>query len=419
MCAGSTQLVGMPRGPGAARLSKSDRLPRMRWSYASSGDRFHRVHGRVLPLAAAGAPVVAKAWNTSDLPAGKTRVRLRIDGDSGATRSRFTLDQPPVIGRIAARVDRESGLVTLRAPEARDPDHSSRPPSLTWYLGDGTTEKGRTVEHHFDSGDYVVDVEATDDDGCTGERVVDLSVPVGQPTGDLSEVKWCDPLEALVRSKGESYGFWPPDVGTNPESKDAPAKVELGRRQGGGFAVAYGFEVRMRVLGNPDKCESRQVIRGRYVWETKNGNEEYRVPIRATYADDGYNEDYRFRKSGPSGKADGTSEITWLDFPGVKANDNYTNAQVKADFLDVVKGKEAPIEHTEDEEGPGETAFMRISVCAAWKPPDGTRDSDFKLHERKQPDAAFPPAAEKDRLAAKDDFSAGETTRTVTGCGQK
>ena len=132
--------------------------------------------------------------------------------------------------------------MTLAAPEAGNPDDPSHPPSLTWYLGDGATATGAIVPHKFDTGEYVVNIEAEDADGCTSQRTVDLSVPVDNTVEDLSEVDWCDPLEVLIRTKGESYGFWPPDVGTNPESKDAPRKVELGRRQGSGFAVASGFE---------------------------------------------------------------------------------------------------------------------------------------------------------------------------------
>ena len=68
----------------------------------------------------------------------------------------------------------------------------------------------------------------------------------------------------------------------------------------------------MRVLGNPEKCKTRQIVRARYRWVSKAGNEAFSQPVRGAYANDGYDQDYRFRNTSPSGKADGTSEISWL-----------------------------------------------------------------------------------------------------------
>jgi hypothetical protein len=417
VCSGTTELLARGRGPAARRSLARD--PRVRWSYAAGDGPFRAVRGSARRLGF-GAPLMAKSWETTGVPSGPVRLRARMRGAS-ATHSRFRLDDPPRLGPISAVQDPETGVVTLAAPEAGDREDAG-PPKLTWYLGDGTTEAGATASHRYDeNGHYVVEVQGEDEDGCDSLRVVDLSVPVGGPKDDLSEVDWCDPLEAKIRPDGESYGFWPPDIGTNPESKDAPAKIALGPRQGKkDFAAAYGFEIRMLVFGNPEKCTSRQVVRSRHIVERKNGIQLAKQPIRATYADDGYGSDGRFRKAVP--RADGKAEVTWLDFPGVIADASYTNAQVNADFISYVSGQEAPIEHEEPEgigSEKGETAYLRFSVCAAWKPPEGKRGFDFKLHEKKGPDDVVPKAARKEKLAAEDDKATIDTDRGVTGCGAK
>ena len=46
--------------------------------------------------------------------------------------------------------------------------------------------------------------------------------------------------------------------------------------------------------------------------------------------------------------------------------------------------------------------FIRFSVCAAWNQPEDAKDSDYTLHEKKEPDAAHPPAAKDEALAADD-----------------
>ena len=291
-----------------------------------------------------------------------------------------------------------------------------------WYLGDRTTATGQTVRHRFKPGHYIVTVAIHNRSGCTTTKVVQLHAPTGGMR-TLDEVEWCDPLAGYVRPSGSSVFRWPPDLGANPQSKAPPVKVTLGRRHDAehpGFAVAFGFEVRVTVLGNPAKCRTGQVIRSRFWWD-ENGKQMERIDPTTSdsFAYDSYGDEYkgRFRTVEPG--ADGTSRIAWLDFPGVLYSEGKqeTAAEVMATFVTYVTGQEAQTDHVEAE-GQGETAFLHFKLCAAWNQPSGTRDSSFEALGRGGPDA-MPPKQVEPPLAPKDAVYAGPAKSAMQGCGPK
>jgi hypothetical protein len=346
-------------------------------------------------------------------------------GNGRYSQSRFILDRPPTVGQPTAGTNPETGVTTLSANApagglARAAQEQGS--QFKWYLGDGTTATGQSVTHRFQPGDYVITVEIRDQAGCATRLVMLLHAPAsGNPT--LSRVDWCDPLGGGVRFGDQSVYSWPPDVGANQQSKAAPVMVTLGRHHDAGapgFAVAFGFEVRVTVVGDPAKCTSGQVIRSRYWWEADGKQEEYISPAKSgSYASDGYGADYtgRFRTVQPA--ADGTSTIAWLDFPGVlySKDAKETRAEVMATFVSYVHGQEAPISHSETE-GSGEAAFLHFKVCAAWNQPSGTRDSNFDVLGAGAPDAALPAQAAPP-LAPQDDVYQGPAKNTMKGCGPK
>jgi hypothetical protein len=415
------QLLGELQNQPFVKTNGRTRLPPARWEYAAGGSGFRAIRGNELTPWAAGAFVSQTRWDTASLRAGPVRLRLRF-GDGRFARSQFILDRPPGLAQPRASFDPSSGQTTLSA--VMSPGGSAHAAqsevAVKWYLGDGTTATGPSTSHRYQPGDYVVTVEVRDGAGCVTRRVVLLHLPEnGQAT--VTKVDWCDPLGGAVRAGGQSMFAWPPDVGLDPNAKAPPQKVTLGRRHDAGhpgYAVAFGFEPRVHVLGDPDRCVASQIVRAHAWWEQDRSPRliEWVSPFHGTgYEDDG--PVARFRQVQPN--ADGTSTISWLDFPGVQFDENvaYKSAQVLDLFYVWVTGQEAPIHHVETEGG-GETSFLHFAVCAAWNPPAGTRDSNFRVLDRGGPDAPLPTDAQPGNIrTAGADVVFGPAGSLAPGCG--
>jgi hypothetical protein len=380
VCSGGTTLIARDRGGQLAGPARQG------WDFAAAGSDFLTAVTDPVPSLALGPPSSTSIWDTGAVPGGPVALEF-TSGRQHAT-SEFVLDRAPVIGPIEASRDPETGLVTLSAPNAFDPDGIIA--RLIWYLGDGTVVEGPSAVHRYEPGKYVVDVEARDANGCVTTQTAGTEQPQQQPQQQLGALDFCDPLELSFTIEGPSDRTdWP---NRQKVYGWGPGQVTTGFVHNAKTGAGYLFETNVRVYGNPDLCKTGQVYKGWFVRQLRNGLVEATGTNRWT--DDDYDKPRELRKTSPDPRGDGTSNITWLDMPSVLRSPPplITNAEIRLDFTGFASGVGAD-EHPaiSEPEGPGETAWVHFRLCSAWRPPKATKDHSWKTIAAGGPDD-LPPA---------------------------